>query len=114
MAQREEGAEKLSRKQAKRKADLTPKRNEEGRIRVRICSRENGLEEYKGVNFVRVVSKRYNLMIMADYLPVIGEVQGSVIFRTAKQEYERNGVEGYFMHKNNEFSLMLRSEGGEE
>ena len=59
-------------------------------------------------------SKRYNLLIMADYLPIIGELEGDVFFRTAEKEYQRENLKGYFMHKNNEFSLMLKSEGADE
>lgn len=87
---------------------------EEGRIQVRICGRERGLEIYEKVKFVRVVSRRYNLLIMADYLPVIGELDGFVFFRDGEREYKREGLKGYFMHKKNQFSLMLESEGGEE
>lgn len=85
----------------------------EGKIQVRICGRERGLEVYEKVKFVRVVSKRYNLLIMADYLPVIGELNGDVFFRDGEREYRREGLKGYFMHKKNQFSLMLESEGGE-
>lgn len=84
---------------------------EKGKILVRICGRENGLEEYENVHFVRLISKRYNLLIMADYLPIIGELEGSVFFRTEEKEYTREHLKGYFMHKNNEFSLMLEEEG---
>ena len=83
----------------------------EGKILVRICSREGGLEEFENVKFVRLVSRRYNLLIMADYLPVIGELEGSVSFLAGNEEYERTRLKGFFMHKNNEFSLMLEQEG---
>ena len=86
---------------------------EEGKIVVRICGRENGLEVYEKVKFVRVVSRRYNLLIMADYLPVIGELDGFVFFRDGEREYRRENLKGYFMHKKNQFSLMLESEGGQ-
>lgn len=86
----------------------------EGKILVRICSRERGLEEFAHVKFVRVVSRRYNLLIMADYLPVIGELEGSVSFLAGNEEYERTHLKGFFMHKNNEFSLMLEKEGDGE
>lgn len=85
----------------------------EGKIQVRICGRERGLEIYERVKFVRVVSKRYNLLIMADYLPVIGELDGFVFFRDGEREYKREGLKGYFMHKKNQFSLMLKSESGQ-
>ena len=32
----------------------------------------------------------------------------------AEKEYQRENLKGYFMHKNNEFSLMLKSEGADE
>ena len=86
----------------------------EGKILVQICSRERGLEEFKHVKFVRVVSRGYNLLIMADYLPVIGELEGSVSFLAGSEEYERTHLKGFFMHKNNEFSLMLEKEGDGE
>ena len=77
-------------------------------IKVKICDRDNGLEETDGVAFVRIVSKQYNLLIMADYLPIIGEVEGSISYSTSEKEYERNNIRGFFMHKNNEFSLMIK------
>lgn len=94
-----------------KQTEMPMETSREGRIRVRICGREKGLEIFEKVNFVRVVSKRYNLLIMADYLPIIGEIEGAVFFRTADREYHRDHLTGYFMHKNNEFSLMLKSEG---
>lgn len=95
----------------RRRSSASGKENREGKILVKICGKENGLEEYENVNFIRIISRRYNLLIMSDYLPVIGELEGSVFFRTAKREYRRENLKGYFMHKNNEFSLMLREEG---
>lgn len=86
----------------------------EGRIVVRICGREKGLEEFGNVRYVRLISKGYNLLIMEDYLPVIGELDGSVCFLTDDKEHERKHIKGYFMHKNNEFSLMLEKEGDGE
>lgn len=84
---------------------------ESGRIRVRICGREKGLEIYESVKFVRLISRGYNLLIMADYLPVIGELEGSMYFVADNEEHERTRLKGFFMHKNNEFSLMLEQEG---
>lgn len=92
-------------------AAMEEERIRAGKILVRICGKEHGLEEYENVCFVRIVSKQYNLLIMADYLPIIGEVEGDVFFRTAEKEYQRENLQGYFMHKNNEFSLMLKEEG---
>lgn len=80
---------------------------EKGELTVRICGREKGMEVYEGVNFVRVRSSRYNLLIMKDYLPVLGRIEGDISFRNQESTYERENVQGFFMHKNNVFSLML-------
>ena len=47
-------------------------------IKVRIFDLEHGLVEYENVKFIRIVSKDYNLLIMEDYMPIIGEIDGSV------------------------------------
>lgn len=80
---------------------------EKGDLTVRICGREKGMEIYEGVSFVRVRSSRYNLLIMKDYLPVLGRIEGDISFRSREDTYERENVQGFFMHKNNVFSLML-------
>lgn len=78
-----------------------------GKISAKICSSKEGYEEYTGVHFIRVISKKYNLLIMEDYMPIIGEVEGRVFIRTDQGEFEKGPLTGYFMHKNNEFSLMI-------
>ena len=47
-------------------------------IKVRIFDMEKGLSEYDDVKTIRIVSKNYNLLIMKDYMPIIGEIVGSV------------------------------------
>ena len=47
-------------------------------IKVRIFDIENGLREYEDIKIIRIISKDYNLLIMKDYLPIIGEIEGSV------------------------------------
>ena len=47
-------------------------------IKVRVFDMKNGLVEYENVKTIRIISKDYNLLIMKDYLSVIGEIVGSV------------------------------------
>ena len=44
----------------------------ENNIKVRVFDMEHGLVEYENVKTVKIVSKDYNLLIMKDYLSVIG------------------------------------------
>ena len=74
-------------------------------IKVRIFNLESGLVEYEDVKFIRVISKDYNLLIMKDYLPIIGEIQGEIQIGREKEDINMEKVRGYFMHKHNKFNL---------
>ena len=43
-------------------------------IKVRIFDMKQGLSEYNDVKTIRIISKDYNLLIMKDYMPIIGEI----------------------------------------
>ena len=45
---------------------------------VKILKIENEPLIIENVRFVRILSKKYNLLIMRDYLPIIGELDGSI------------------------------------
>lgn len=109
MAKREEKAREISEK--KTGGRLTGRREKETAgavIRVQICSVENGLEEYEQVSFIRIKSRRYTLLIMREFMPVIGEIEGDVTISAKGQEIVKKGVRGYFLHQHNQFSLMLQ------
>ena len=52
------------------------------KIMAKVVDRENGLQEYENIRMVRVASKDYNLLIMEDYMPVIGQINAIVAFVT--------------------------------
>lgn len=81
--------------------------NESG-MEVRVSSFENGLEVYHNVQLIRVKSAKYNLLIMEDYLPVIGQIDGSVSFVGEEKEYSIENIQGFFCHKHNVFSLLIK------
>ena len=68
----------------------------------------NGLVEYEDVKIVRIISKDYNLLIMKDYLPIIGEIDGSVDIKSEKEEVNLKNIKAFYMNSNNEFNLMVR------
>ena len=77
----------------------------------------NGLVEYENVKIVRIISKDYNLLIMKDYLPIIGEIEGSVDIKSEKEEVNLKNIKAFYMNSNNEFNLMIREtevENGEQ
>ena len=81
--------------------------NNEG-IRVRIFSLDKGLIEYEHMKIIRIVSKDYNLLIMQDYLPILGEIDGSVDIKNEELELNYKSVNAFYMCSNNVFNLMIK------
>ena len=68
-----------------------------GGILVRVFDMKQGLVEYKDVKTIRIISKDYNLLIMKDYMPVIGED----VDLSFKQ------IKAFYMNSKNIFNLMI-------
>ena len=77
-------------------------------ILVKVLSMEDGLLEYENIEFIRITSKDYNLMIMKDYLPVIGGIKGKVEFQSKEGSVKLENITAYYMHKHNEFNLFVK------
>ena len=77
-------------------------------IKVRIFDIENGLREYKDIKIIRIISKDYNLLIMKDYLPIIGEIEGSIDIKNEEIELNYKDIKAFYMNSNNVFNLMIK------
>ena len=79
-------------------------------IVVEVLSIKDGLVRYQDVKLIRIKSSRYQLTIMKDYLPIIGEIDGNIeiIQKDGKIKFE--DVTGFYIHKKNEFKLFLKEE----
>ena len=77
-------------------------------IKVRSFDIENGLREYKDIKIIRIISKDYNLLIMKDYLPIIGEIEGSVDIKNDEVNLSFKDIKAFYMNSNNEFNLMIK------
>ena len=76
-------------------------------IKVRIFDMKNGLVEYDNVKSIRIVSKDYNLLIMKDYLSIIGEIVGNVDIVGSDVNVSFKQIKGFYMNSNNIFNLMI-------
>ena len=81
--------------------------NESHEMKVRVFSLD-GLKEYENKNIVNIVSKDYDLLIMKDYLPIIGEIEGNVDIKSDTEEVNLKDIKAFYMNSNNEFNLMIR------
>lgn len=81
--------------------------NGEG-IKVRIFDLDKGLIEYEHVKVIRIISKDYNLLIMEDYLPIIGEIEGSVDIKGDDLDISFPKISAFYMNSSNVFNLMIK------
>lgn len=79
-------------------------------ITVKVFSLEKGLEVFKDVKVIRVNSKYYKLLIMPDYMPLLGEVQGIIEFEGKDLKKSYDNIDGYYINSKNEFSLIIRED----
>lgn len=77
---------------------------------VNIFELNSGLTTYENAQYVRITSKDYNLLIMLDYVPIIGELQGKVDIKTDKGELHFENIIASYMNSNNVFNLMIQGE----
>ena len=82
--------------------------NEGNGIKVRIFDLSKGLIEYEHIKIIRIISKDYNLLIMQDYLPIIGEIEGSVDIKNDEVDLSFKDIKAFYMNSNNEFNLMIK------
>ncbi|MBQ8192830.1 MAG: hypothetical protein IJZ46_02015 [Bacilli bacterium] len=77
-------------------------------IKVRIFDMKHGLREYEDIKIIRIISKDYNLLIMKDYLPIIGEIEGSVDIKNDTVDLSFKNIKAFYMNSDNVFNLMIK------
>ncbi|MBR7042046.1 MAG: hypothetical protein IKI04_00950 [Bacilli bacterium] len=82
--------------------------NESNGIKVRIFDLEKGLIEYENIKIIRIISKDYNLLVMEDYLSMLGEIEGSVDIKNEEIEINYKNIKAFYMNSNNVFNLMIK------
>lgn len=83
------------------------------KICAEVVDAANGLKQYENIRMIRVKSHDYNLLVMEDYLPVIGEVNGYVELIFDDETIKLENIHGFYMHKKNKFSLLVERASGE-
>ena len=77
-------------------------------IKVRVFDMDHGLREYENIKIVRIISKDFNLLIMKDYLPIIGEIEGSVDIKYDDINESFKNIKAFYMNSDNVFNLMIK------
>ncbi|WP_317855576.1 hypothetical protein [Chakrabartyella piscis] len=79
------------------------------KIRARIIDGTKGLDFLPEVSAVRIRDLDYGLLIMEDFMPSIGSIEGSVVFVTPDGEVRYDNVRGFYKHQQNEFTFLIES-----
>lgn len=77
-------------------------------LKVRIFDMANGLREYENIEYIRIISDTYNLLIMKDYLPIIGEIDGKINIKGKDVDMTFDDVKAFYMNSDNVFNLMIK------
>ena len=79
----------------------------EHKIKAKIVSMEYGLQEYNKIEMIRVKGENHSLLILQNYMPLLGRLDGYVDLVLKDETLRIKDVQGYYMHKQNEFSLLV-------
>ena len=77
---------------------------------VKIYSLSRGVENFTEVKAIRIKSKKYNLLIMKDYLPIIGEIDGSFEIEMENETKLIDPIKAYYVNQNNIFELIIKED----
>lgn len=79
-----------------------------GVIKVNILDVNSGLLEYDNVIYIKIKDKENQLLIMKDYLSIIGELDGELELNTLNGLVKFEKIKGYYMHRHNQFNLFIK------
>ena len=68
-------------------------RQEMQNITVQLLNIAGDVKLYEDVKFIKIRSQKYNLIIMKDYLPIIGEIQGEIQIGREKEDINMKKVQ---------------------
>ena len=74
-----------------------------------LLNRNIKLNNINNVKVIRIKDEKYNLLIMEDYWPVIGEINGSVYF-DGDESVSFENIKGFYMLSHNIFRLIIIEE----
>lgn len=77
---------------------------------VKIFTLKKGLRKLEYVSAIRIKSKDYNLLILKDYIAIIGRITGEFSIEVNDDIIEYKDVDAYYVNSNNEFNVIIDGE----
>ena len=79
-------------------------------IKVFVLDNNVTMSEVNNVKIIRIKDKEYNLLIMKDYWPVLGAINGSVYIE-GDNELSFENINGFYSLCDNVFHLVIKDRG---
>lgn len=79
-------------------------------MQVKIYSLNNGLEIFDDIKIIRIVSEDYNLLILKDYMPIIGEIKGTFEIESETIHKKLKLSNAYYINHENVFELLIKED----
>lgn len=80
-------------------------------LKVYILDSNNiDMKIVENVKIIRIKSKDYNLLIMKDYWPVVGEISGKISIE-ADENYTYENINAFYTLSHNIFHLIIKEVG---
>ena len=77
---------------------------------VKIFTIKEGLKLIEDVIAIRIKSGDYNLLILKDYLSIMGEIEGTIEIETSSDKIKYDDIKAYYMNNNNQFNMIVENE----
>ena len=77
---------------------------------VNVYTFKDGIQTFNEVTAIRIKSKDYNLLILKDYLAIVGEIDGDIEIETVDGKTLYDKVKAYYLNNSNVFILLIEGE----
>ena len=81
-----------------------------GKITATVLGIDEGFQKFDQVDMIRIKSEKYTLLIMDDYMPVIGRIDGMVEIVSGEDTRSFQPVHGFYTHRKNTFELLIKED----
>ena len=77
---------------------------------VNVYTFKDGIQTFNEVTAIRIKSKDYNLLILKDYLAIVGEIDWDIEIETVDGKTLYDKVKAYYLNNSNVFNLLIEGE----
>ena len=81
-----------------------------GKITATVLGIDEGFQKFEQVDMIRIKSEKYTLLIMDDYMPVIGRIDGLVEIVSGEDTRSFQPIHGFYTHRKNTFELLIKED----